>query len=404
MSTNTANVVERSRVLSVDIFRGLTMMLMVFVNDLSGVKGLPWWNYHMPPGADGMTYVDMVFPEFLFIVGMAIPLAIQRRLDKGDSTWRLWMHVVFRSLALIVMGIFLANHSKVDPELTGIGERAWALLGLAGIILFWNVYSRSEHRQRLYAILKYVGLLMVVAVFAIFRRRTPDGQVAWLDFGYWEILGLIGQSYLAACILYIPFRKIRWSPVFWLMVLTALNVLTRLPGLRSHDLPFGLWPFGSGDLASIIMAGVVASLIFLDKTFARTFKEKAIWGLGYAAALFVAGYWFRPLGLSKNEGTPTWCLYCAGAGVLIMLALYWVADVKRQTRWAIFVKPAGSNTLLTYLLPYIFYSALGGFLYYWVVRAGMNQGLPGLVKSLLFTGIILAWSGLMTRLKFRLQL
>ncbi|HVN78449.1 MAG TPA: DUF5009 domain-containing protein, partial [Terriglobia bacterium] len=232
----------------------------------------------------------------------------------------------------------------------------------------------------------------------------PDGQVAWLDFGYWEILGLIGQSYLAACILYIPFRKIRWSPVFWLMVLTALNVLTRLPGLRSHDLPFGLWPFGSGDLASIIMAGVVASLIFLDKAFARTFKEKAIWGLGYAAALFVAGYWFRPLGLSKNEGTPTWCLYCAGAGVLIMLALYWVADVKRQTRWAIFVKPAGSNTLLTYLLPYIFYSALGGFLYYWVVRAGMNQGLPGLVKSLLFTGIILAWSGLMTRLKFRLQL
>ena len=50
------------------------MMVMVFVNELSEVKGLPWWNYHMPPGADGMTYVDMVFPEFLFIVGMAIRL------------------------------------------------------------------------------------------------------------------------------------------------------------------------------------------------------------------------------------------------------------------------------------------------------------------------------------------
>lgn len=380
------------------------MMVMVFVNDLSGVKGLPWWNYHMPPGADGMTYVDMVFPEFLFIVGMAIPLAIQRRVDKGDSPLKLWMHVIYRSLALIIMGIFLANHGNVDAEMTGIGERAWALLGLAGIILFWNVYPRSDKRQGLYRLLKYTGLAMVAVAFAIFRRRTPDGQTCWLDFGYWEILGLIGQAYLATCILYIPFRKIRWAPVFWLAALTALNVVTRLHGVHHHELPMGLWPFGSGDSASIIMAGVVAAMIFLDKTFARTFKEKALWGLGYATVLLFAGYWLRPLGLSKNEGTPAWCLYCAGAGVLIMLALYWIADVKHQTRWAAFVKPAGSNTLLTYLLPYIFYSALGGFLHHALVHFGMNQGLPGLGKSLVFTGIILAWSGLMTKMKFRLQL
>jgi heparan-alpha-glucosaminide N-acetyltransferase len=404
MVTHIRSAGESSRVLSVDIFRGLTMMVMVFVNDLSGVKGLPWWNYHMPPGADGMTYVDMVFPEFLFIVGMAIPLAIQHRLDKGDSTLKLWVHVVFRSLALIILGIFLANHGKVDPALTGIGESAWALLGLIGAILFWNIYPRSDMRQGLYRILKYAGLLMLAVALAILRRRTPDGQVAWLDFGYWEILGLIGQSYLAACILYIPFRKIHWAPVFWLTVLTALNVFTRLQGVRGHDLPLRLWPFGNGELASIIMAGVVASMIFLDKSFAKTFKEKAIWGLSYASVLFLAGYGLRPLGLSKNEGTPTWCLYCASAGVLIVLVLYWIADVKHQTRWAGFVKPAGSNTLLTYLLPYIFYSAFGGFLYYWVNRFGMDEGFPGLGKSLLFTGIILVWSGAMTKLKFRLQL
>ena len=380
------------------------MMVMVFVNELSEVKGLPWWNYHMPPGADGMTYVDMVFPEFLFIVGMAIPLAIQRRLDKGDSTLRLWLHVIFRSIALMIMGIFLANDSKVDPELTGIGEGAWALLGLVGFILFWNVFPPSDQHRRIYTVLKYMGLLMVAAAFSIFRRRTPDGRAAWLDLGYWEILGLIGQSYLAACILYIPFKKFRWAPVFWLTVLTALNVLTRLPGVKLHNLPTYLWPFGDGDLASIIMAGVVVSMIFLDKTVARTFKEKAVWGLSYAFVLFLAGYWLRPLGLSKNEGTPSWCLYCAGVGVLIMLALYWIADVKHITRWASFVKPAGSNTLLTYLLPYIFYSAFGGVLFPLLVRAGMEQGLPGLMESLLFTGIILAWSGLMTKLKFRLQL
>ena len=67
------------RIASIDIFRALTMLLMIFVNDLASVKGLPWWTYHIPPGEFGMTYVDVVFPAFLFIVGMAIPLAFQKR-------------------------------------------------------------------------------------------------------------------------------------------------------------------------------------------------------------------------------------------------------------------------------------------------------------------------------------
>ncbi len=74
-----------TRLSSIDIFRGLTMMLMIFVNDLASVKGLPWWTYHMPRRANGMTYVDMVFPAFLFIVGMSIPLAIRSRLNKDES-------------------------------------------------------------------------------------------------------------------------------------------------------------------------------------------------------------------------------------------------------------------------------------------------------------------------------
>jgi heparan-alpha-glucosaminide N-acetyltransferase len=77
------------RVTSIDIFRGLTMALMIFVNELSSIKGLPWWNYHMPENANGMTYVDMVFPAFLFILGMSVPLAVEQRLKKGASMGQL---------------------------------------------------------------------------------------------------------------------------------------------------------------------------------------------------------------------------------------------------------------------------------------------------------------------------
>jgi len=51
------------RVASIDIFRGLTMVVMVFVNQIAEMKGLPWWTYHMPGSVNGMTYVDMVFPS-----------------------------------------------------------------------------------------------------------------------------------------------------------------------------------------------------------------------------------------------------------------------------------------------------------------------------------------------------
>src|SRR5271154_1551042 len=55
-----------SRIASIDIFRGLTMLVMIFVNDLGEVRGLPWWTYHAHAQQDLMTYVDMVFPFFLF--------------------------------------------------------------------------------------------------------------------------------------------------------------------------------------------------------------------------------------------------------------------------------------------------------------------------------------------------
>jgi hypothetical protein len=52
-----------SRLASIDIFRGLTMTVMILVNELAGIKGLPWWNYHMKANIDFITYVDMVFPS-----------------------------------------------------------------------------------------------------------------------------------------------------------------------------------------------------------------------------------------------------------------------------------------------------------------------------------------------------
>src|SRR5271168_5430512 len=91
------------RIASIDIFRGLTVLVMVFVDNLDFVKGLPWWTYHLPREANGITYVDMVFPAFLFIMGLSIPLGVQHRIAAGDSRGKICVHLLARALSLVAL-------------------------------------------------------------------------------------------------------------------------------------------------------------------------------------------------------------------------------------------------------------------------------------------------------------
>src|ERR1700734_809828 len=147
---STAGQSTTTRLASIDIFRGLTMVVMIFVNDLDGVRGLPWWTPHAKANIDVMTYVDMVFPFFLFIVGLSMPLAIRQRLKKNPSLPGLWLHVAIRSASLVVLGLILANVELADPARMSINRYAWAILALAGASLFLSVYKGSERATKLH--------------------------------------------------------------------------------------------------------------------------------------------------------------------------------------------------------------------------------------------------------------
>jgi heparan-alpha-glucosaminide N-acetyltransferase len=392
-----------TRIASIDIFRGLTMMVMIFVNDLAGVRGLPWWTYHAHMQQDAMTYVDMVFPFFLFIVGMSMPIAIGSRLKRNPSYVSLWLHILSRSIALVALGLILANAEKGDPVRMGISTAAWALLGLVGAILFWMVPPRNTRRTQIFRALRIVGFLMIVGVFAIFRRTT-DGASAWIDFSYPEILGLIGIAYFSVALLYVSTRRWLWAPAGWFVVLTAFCALTTAHIIRfPRHLPFYLWPFGGGASCSIVMAGVVTSTIFLGKHRWQRLRQKMWMACGFAVVTLVAAWILAPLGISKIRATPTWCLASIGASVLCFMLLYWICDVMKKTGWAFFVKSAGENTLLTYLLPdiYGFLTAIVGFSY---LDRYFQTGASGVLGAVLFTFAILAVSAILTRMQLRLQL
>ncbi|HSY00634.1 MAG TPA: DUF5009 domain-containing protein [Acidobacteriaceae bacterium] len=399
-ATGVAGQTTSSRVVSIDIFRGITMAVMIFVNDLDSVHGLTKWTYHMPARVDAMTYVDMVFPSFLFIVGMSLPLAVRARLRRNPSVGKLWLHIALRSLALLILGLILANADHGDPQRMHLSPNFWALVGLAGGILLWNVYP--DRRRRLVAALRWTGAALIAFDFAIFRRATPGGE-AWLEFSYPEILGLIGVTYFAVCLLYIPTRRWRLAPVVWLVILVAYNAACCAHWVSLRHVTLYVWPFGNGALASLVMAGIVASLIFLDGEHTTSPARKMMLGIVMGVVSFAAGWFLKPLGISKIRATPTWALWTVAACCVLFTALYWLCDVKKQTRWAWLVKTAGSNTLLTYLIPDVYYFLAGLTGTAWLLEH-WNHGWPGIVRALAFTVAMLLLSHAATRARLRMQL
>ena len=119
------------RITSIDALRGLVMFTMIFVNDLATVGAIvPDWmmHYELRHGdANGMTFVDLVFPAFLFIVGMSIPFALGSRMDKGERTWKTLLHVLQRTASLLFIGVLMVNEAPDEARL-GWSPSLWVVL------------------------------------------------------------------------------------------------------------------------------------------------------------------------------------------------------------------------------------------------------------------------------------
>ena len=407
-----------TRIQSIDIFRGITLAVMIFVNDLDGTQHLPWWTFHAKASWNVMTYVDMVYPVFLFLVGMSLPIAIRARLRKNSSQVALWGHILVRSASLVILGLILANGGSADPARMPMGRDLWQFTALLGASLFLSIYPGRQGSPAWHKALRTAGAVIVLAMYAIYRRTGQGGHMQWIDGSYPEILGLIGYAYFAVCVLYIPLRRWRLAPLFCFIALVTWNAVTTAPFVamtlayspalaRWLDFQHGLrgyqWPWGNGSSASLIMAGIVTTVIFLETKRLQTFRQKAIPAMVFATAALVAGYLLRPLGISKIRATPTWCLYTIAFSVAAFTFLYWLCDIKKQTRWAFAFRPAGSNTLTTYLLPdyWDLILSLSGIT---ILSDRFRSGWQGVAHSFVFTCVILALAALLTRARVRLAL
>lgn len=391
------------RILSVDIFRGLTIFMMVLVNELAGISNIPLWMKHVPAGVDGMTFVDVVFPAFLFIVGMAIPFAVENRETKGQERAAFWQHVLIRTLGLLVLGVYMVNAEEMNREANPIPYGWWAASLYIAAILIWNRYPKNgeEWKQKLFTGLRIVGAIILAALYFLYRKGE-SGQLTGMTPSWWGILGLIGWAYLLSMIFYMASRKKIGALLGVFAGLLALILVLR-SGLSGLPVVVQWLKGQSGHLVHtlITLSGIICSLLLArggvwDRP---TVKIRNI--LLFGVVLGVAGYLSRPFGgISKIAATPSWALFSAASCCLIFPAIYWLADLKGKKGWAIFLKPAGENPLLAYILPPLFYAIAG----YGIFPDVLSQGGIGMLRALAFTLAIMWLTSWLTKKGIRLHL
>jgi heparan-alpha-glucosaminide N-acetyltransferase len=391
---------QRVHVASIDILRAVTMILMIFVNDLWSLKGIPAWLGHVDQGVDGIGLADVVFPAFLFIVGLSLPYAINNRRKKRDTDAQLIGHVLLRTVALLVMGVFLVNGESINAAATGMPRLLWNAICCTCFILIWNTYPTSLNKLVVYGV--RVAAMLTLLILASQYRGGPDEAIRYFGPQWWGILGLIGWAYLASGLVTI-FAKNNFYGILGGWIFFAVLSMIYHAGFVPQVLNFIPNAILGGTLAGLTMGGVVTSMIFQHYRLKGDNKTLTIVLIAISLLLVFLSAITRPYwGLAKLGATPAWLFLCSALTILGFLVVYWIADVYKKAHWFNVIKAAGTATLLCYLIPYFAYgfTRLVGF---HPPEMFLTGGL-GLLKSFLFAILCAQITGLLIRSGIRLKL
>ncbi|MFL6255987.1 MAG: acyltransferase family protein [Pyrinomonadaceae bacterium] len=299
-----------ARLRSLDVFRGMTVAGMILVNNpgtwsaiYSPLEHAEW---------HGWTPTDLVFPFFLFIVGVSITLALSRRAETAGSKRDLYVKIVRRSALIFGLGLFLAGFPSfplATIRIPGVLARI-AVCYLCTSIIFLN----TDWRKQIYIV---AGLLL----------------------GYWALMTLVPvpgfgaglldskEGNLAAYVDRALFGRHIWSQG---KVYDPEGLLSTLPAIATT------------------LAGVLTGHLLRSR---RGGFEKV-------SAMFVAGvfcvvagwawnYWFP---VNKALWTSSYVLLTAGMALQLLAACYWVIDIKGYTRWTLPFVVFGTNALAVFFL------------------------------------------------------
>ena len=400
MNTNKIDFSQRNA--AIDILRALTVLLMIFVNDFWSVKGVPQWMKHAERGVDFLGLADVVYPVFLFVVGMSIPLALENRFRKGLSGESTVLHILSRTFALLILGAFTEQSlSRLSPDIW-INMPVFKVLMVIGFFLVWNTYPRTDKPVRyLYIALQVLGVLLLA--YLAYTFRTRDGAYFRGSYG---ILGSIGWAYLFCAFVYLFVRNsVPKIFFFWLGLLLYTMARSNPPQLIPKEANIlsdlmGIARIGSTTV--LTMGGVLFSLLIVKYAHLEV-RKKVIYlislvGVVLIAAIISHQFWI----VAKLGATPTWVLYCSAITIGTYGLLHWAVSMGKA-KWFNIIKAGGTATLTCYVMPYFLQSIFYSFLPI-KLPAWMTTDVCGLIKCAVWALLCILITALLERFKIKLKI
>ncbi len=320
------------RFLALDIFRGITITAMILVNNPGS------WSYVYPPLLHaewhGWTPTDLIFPFFLFIVGVAMAFSFHKRLSRGLAPRQLYPKIIRRSVLLFLLGLALSLIPIDIPE-------------------GYNWFRDTVLNARIPGVLQRIAVVyLLTAVLVLhFRTRTLVGWGVALLLTYWVVMKTV------------PFTvMVDGQPVRYVGVLEpGLNLAayvddwllhghTWLQGRYLHYDPEGV--LSTIPAVATCISGVLAGTLLLQKK--PTLEKVAVlffWGcLGLAIGLILHG--FFPI--NKNLWSPSYVVFTSGFAAVFLAMCMYLADIRGRRRWAKPFVIFGVNALAYFVLASVF--------------------------------------------------
>jgi len=344
-------------------------------------------------------------PWFLFAVGLSIPFALENRLNSNEKSLTIWISILIRTISLLIMGLFHMNMEMYNHDLSILSKPVYVIICSSAFFMIWNRYPTTRtDKKNLNKALPVLGLIILVGMFLIFKGENYDGSEVGFKTHWWGILGLIGWVYLIAASMHLIFKRSMLAMIIAFFACFTLNIIS------SSGIPYnifswqgGNWIPGSGGLQALTFGGIITSLLLIkySETDNIRFLYTFLFSMGVIS--FFGGLAFREqFIISKIGGTPTWVLISLSSSLFLFIFIHWIIEVKDTISWYRPIKTAGTATLTCYLIPYFYYSfrTIFGI----ELPVFLTTGLIGLIKSLIYSFIIIGISWSLTRLKIQLKI
>lgn len=310
---------KSNRILSIDTIRGFDMFLIsggggFFIALFTFLKctGLADQFEHVP--WSGFHFYDLVFPLFMFLVGVSMPLSITKRLEKEGSKKKIYFHVVKRAIILFILGLVYNG------------------------LLDFNFAT-----QRYAGVLQRIAFTYMVAAFIVMNFKKW-GQIIWilaLTIGYWLVLLLVPV------------------PGFGAYNLTPEGNLCAYIDQQFLPGTFCCYEYGDNEgllsnfsaITSVLIGVLSGSLLISKKTCNSKIKQMLIAG---SSLIVAALLWNFVYPINKNLWTGSFVSLTSGLSILLLCLCYWLIDVKGYTKWTFPFRVYGLNSITIYVLSGIF--------------------------------------------------